>query len=39
MPELQTKGCRVRFALHPVAMLVGLLLQGSLAHAQDGQTT
>ena len=39
MPELQTKGCRVRFALHPVAMLVGLLLQGSLAHAQDSQTT
>ena len=39
MPELQTKGCRVRFALHPVAMLVGLLLQGTLAHAQDGQTT
>lgn len=39
MPELQSKGCRARFALHPVAVLVGLLLQGAVVHAQDGPTS
>ena len=39
MSEPQRKGAHARFALHPVAVLVGLLLQGALAHAQDGQTT
>ena len=39
MAELHSKSSRVRFTLRPVAALVGLLLQGAFAHAQDSQTT
>ena len=37
MSEPQRKGAHARFALHPVAVLVGLLLQGTGAHAQGNE--